>query len=73
MAESATHPNNVAVKFRGKGEREMPKPPGMDVSTTKVSPTKGKKLPRRARKVAKAAARRGLISEKAMAKHMGEA
>jgi hypothetical protein len=74
MATSSPNPNNVTVKFRGKGEREMPKPPQMDVSTGK--PMKGSsgkpKMSRRMRKQVKKAQNRGAISDKAMKRMTGE-
>lgn len=73
MATSSPSPNNVTVKFRGKGEREMPKPPNMDVSTV-AGPKGGKpKFPRGLKKKAKRLQGQGRISDKAMKKITGEA
>lgn len=98
MAESAVQSRNVAVKYRGKGEREMPPYPKpkskaqnaamhaaaegrstigipKKVGTEFAKGAKGmkvKRLPKRVRKQARHAAKRGLISEKAMAKHMAD-
>lgn len=77
MASTTTQPHNAAVKFRGQREREMAKTenPMADDSMPKppTFPKKpGPKYGKRVRKRARIAAKRGLISPKAMAKHMGE-
>lgn len=57
MAETTVSPNNKPVAFRGKPERELS-------GAAKKSST---------RKIAKRAMKRGMISEKAAKKHLGEA
>lgn len=68
MASTSTSPNNVAVKFRGRKEREMKKP--VVAAPKQVKPAKPSTA---MRKRARGAMKRGLISESAMKKHMGEA
>jgi hypothetical protein len=77
MASTTTSPNNAAVKFRGRKEREMARKDGLTgVSTVMPKPAKPAAKPARARQrarmTARKMARRGLISETAMKKHMGE-
>jgi hypothetical protein len=80
---TTTSPNNARVKFRGHKEREMarttmpgqvdPKMPKGSMSTPKAAKmAKPSRKRQRARMTARKAARRGLISDKAMAKHFGE-
>lgn len=75
MAQSTVSPNNKAVTFRGRTEREMPKPPNMDV-TPKPAVKHPAGIKNRAaiskRKFAKRAMKRGMISESAAKKHLGE-
>lgn len=56
MADTAVAPNNKAVAFKGKVDREL-------AGAAKKSVT---------RKVAKKAIKRGLISEKAAKRHLGD-
>lgn len=56
MAETITAPNNKTVAFRGKPEREI-------AGAAKKSFT---------RKAAKKAIKRGMISEKAAKRHLGD-
>jgi hypothetical protein len=62
MADSTAAPNNKAVAFRGKPERE---PAG-------VSNAAPMKPPKSKRKQAKRAIKRGMISEKAAKRHLGD-
>jgi hypothetical protein len=81
MSSTTTHPNNARIKFRGRKEREMakttmpahvdPKMPPGSMKTPKAAKMQGPKYGKRVRKRARSAFKRGLISEKAMAKHMG--
>ena len=67
MAGTVTQPNNAAIDFRGEGDREMlPKPPKTEGLPKVVKPKKAR-LPSQAKKMAK----RGLISERQMAKIKG--
>jgi hypothetical protein len=79
MSGTTISPNNARVKFRGHKEREMarttmpgqvdPKMPKGAMKTPKVA--KPSRARQRARMTARKAAKRGLISDKAMAKHFG--
>jgi len=62
MADTTAAPNNKAVSYRGKPERE---PAGV----TNAAPMKP---PKAKRKSAKRAIKRGMISEKAAKRHLGE-
>lgn len=76
LASTTTSPNNRAVKFRGQGAREMAsteKPIGGLTTLPKAAKLPGPKHAARTRKRARSAAKRGLISDAAMKKHMGEA
>jgi hypothetical protein len=72
MAETAVFPNNKSVEFRGKPEREMPRPPNMDVSAKpgKKNPAGINKGNETKRKHVKRAMKRGMVSEKAAKKHL---
>ena len=59
MAQTTTAPNNAAVKYRGKPEREMK--------------TKPPRIGKRAKSAIRSAIKRGLISPKAASRHLGEA
>lgn len=77
MSSTTTSPNNRAVKFRGEGEREMASTmkPMTGATLPKIGGAKrapGPKYGKRMRKRARSAAKRGLISESAMKKHVGE-
>ena len=94
LAATTIQPNNAAVKFSGRKEREMPLNKGKsraavseNISTEMHAgmPQKqavavalntarkaGARIPKAKRKHARRMARRGMISEKAMAKHFGE-
>lgn len=94
MAESAVAPNNAAIKFRGKPEREMPvvskaqnaamHAAAEGKSTLGIPKKVGrefikashgmhvKKLPKHVRKRAKHMRSRGMISDKAAKRHLGE-
>lgn len=61
MAETPVAPNNKSVAFRGTPERE---PTADALAPKKLSP--------RGRKTAKRAIKRGMISEKAAKRHLGE-
>lgn len=63
MAETPIAPNNKAVTFRGKPERE---PAGV----TDSAPMKPKKPSKQLRKSAKGAMKRGMISQKAAKRHL---
>jgi hypothetical protein len=63
MAETPVAPNNKAVAFKAKPERE---PAGV----ANAAPIKS--LSPRGRKKAKRAIKRGMISEKAAKKHFGD-
>ena len=65
MANTPIAPNNKAVTFRGKPERE---PAGV----TDTAPMKAKKPSKGLRKSAKGAIKRGMISEKAAKRHLGD-
>jgi Asp-tRNA(Asn)/Glu-tRNA(Gln) amidotransferase B subunit len=79
---STTQPNNARVKYRGHQEREMAKPATMPgqvdpkmpkgSSSTPKTVAKPSRMRQRQRMRIKKAAKRGLISDKAMAKHFGE-
>ena len=62
MADTTTAPNNKATAFRGKPDRE---PAGV----TNTAPMKVKKA---TRKKASRAIKRGMISEKAAKRHLGD-
>lgn len=62
MADTPAAPNNKAVTFRGKPEREAVTAPHAGA----------KKLTPRVRKNAKRAIKRGMISEKAAKRHLGD-
>lgn len=65
MAETTTAPNNKPVSFGAKPEREMS-------TVAKPRNPAVKKLSPRGRKKAKSAIKRGMISEKAAKKHLGD-
>jgi len=71
MASTSTQSNNARVKFRGHKECEMARTekPMVGEALPHPSPLRklpGKKYGKRMRKRARSAAKRGLISEKAM-------
>ena len=83
MSTTTTSPNNARVKFRGHKEREMarttmpgqvdPKMPKGSMKTPKTvvkAAAKPARVRQRARMTARKAAKRGLISETAMKKHL---
>lgn len=75
MASTTTQSNNARVKFRGQREREMAKPANpLTGETLPKAPKTAKpaRVRQRTRMRMKKAAARGLISEKAMAKHFGD-
>jgi hypothetical protein len=76
VAQSTIQPNNRAVKFRGQGAREMASPNKLLTSGETVPKAakiaKPSRVRQRARMRAKKAAKRGLISESAMKKHLGD-
>jgi hypothetical protein len=75
MASTTTQPNNAAVKFRGKTEREMaldPKPAIGEELPKLAKPSGVKRLPKGMRKKGRQLAKRGMISPKAMKTHFGE-
>jgi len=61
MADTTAAPNNKALAYKGKPERE---PAGVQ-NTAPMKPPKAK------RKTAKRAIKRGMISEKAAKRHLG--
>lgn len=63
MAETTAAPNNKPVAFGAKPERE---PPGVENAAPIKKPSK------HGRKTAKRAIKRGMISEKAAKKHLGD-
>jgi hypothetical protein len=65
MADSKTSWNNKGITYSGKAERE---PAGV----TNAAPMRIKKPSRTGRKSAKNAIKRGMISEKAAKKHLGD-
>lgn len=67
MAETPVAANNKPVKFDAKAQREPAGVPNL----APMKSAKGKLSPR-ARKSAKSAMKRGMISEKAAKKHLGE-
>jgi hypothetical protein len=70
MAETAPHPNNALVAYRGKRKMASDKHgiPEGEVGKEFVRAAHKKRLPAHAKKLAK----RGMISEKAMRKMKGE-
>jgi hypothetical protein len=69
MAETPVAPNNKAVAFSGKKERE---PAGLTNTAPMKMASTPKKLSPRGRKKVKSAIKRGMISEKAAKRHFGE-
>jgi hypothetical protein len=61
MAETTTSPTNKLVSFRGKAKVERPR-----------AADKPKRLPAKVKRVVKVHRARGLVSDAAIRKHMGE-
>lgn len=68
MAETPVAPNNKPVSFGAKPARE---PAGVH-NAAPMKRAGGKKLSAHIRKTAKSAMKRGMISEKAAKRHLGE-
>jgi hypothetical protein len=82
MAETPVAPTNKSVTFRKKMEREMAwnnegisnadKASGNPAGVKNTAPMKKSKPSKHARKTAKGAIKKGMISEKAAKRHLGD-